>query len=141
MSYPTENLTTRVYELHADLVRRAAAKAEKTVSDYVRDIVVQWAASDLGERLPPLPDLKRGRYRELVEGAAKRAGMTVTAFERHAAETLAAQAMGVPSPDDARAPGRPPTIPPPSGERPRVDLGGYAVTGARTEVIRRRKTG
>jgi uncharacterized protein (DUF1778 family) len=145
--YPTENLTARVYSLHADIVRRAAAKAGKTISEYVGDVVVPWAASDLGEAMPRLPKLERGRYKAMVEQAAKRAGMTPAQWERHAAETLSAQALGLPTPDDARAPGKPPTVPPPapqrntdSGVRAMVRVGGYAkqyVEDHKIEVVRR----
>jgi uncharacterized protein (DUF1778 family) len=127
--YPTENLTTRIYSVHADLVRRAAAKADKSISEYVGDVVVAWAASDIGEKVVPLPKLERGRYKRLVDEAAKRAGMTRAQWERHAAETLSAQALGIPTPDDARAPSK-------SGERVAVNVGGYAKSSGEETRLR-----
>lgn len=143
--YPTENLTARVYSLYADIVQRAADKAGKSVSQYIGDIIVPWAASDLGERMPKLPTVAERNYRSMLEQAAKRAGMTPAQWERHAAETLSAQALGLPTPDDARAPGRPPTVPPPSGERAgsgervAARIGGYAKPGPAADVVRRRR--
>jgi hypothetical protein len=139
--YPTENLTARVYARHADIVRRAAARAGKTISEYVADVVVQWAASDLGEALPPLPRLERGRYKRMVEEAAERAGMTRAQWERHAAEVLSAQALGEPTPDDALPPGKPSMIPAPSGsgQRRAVNVGGYAKPTKEETRIRRRR--
>jgi hypothetical protein len=131
--YPTENLTTRVYAIYADIVRRAAEKAGKSISEYVGDIVVPWAASDLGERLPPLPPLERGRYRTLVEAAAARAGMTRRQWERHAIETQNALALGIPTPDEVRAPR------PPSGERKTARIGGYAVARPQEEELAPRR--
>ncbi len=129
--YPTENLTARVYSLHADIVRRAAQQVGMSVSEYLATIIVPWAASDLGEPLPQLPRLERGRYKSLVEQAAARAGMSRGQWERHAAETLSAQALGLPTPDDARAPNRPPTTPPPpNGDRPSGEHRRMAPVGA-----------
>ena len=118
MPYATDNVTFRCYQVHKDVVVRAAAKAGKTLSDYCRDIVLPWAASDLGERLPPMPPLERNRYQTMLHEAAKRAGLTPEQFERRASEHAAALALGIPTPEESRTPSSPPPPPAPE-ERPR----------------------
>ncbi len=101
--YPTKNVTFRCYELHADIIGRAAEKVGKSLSDYCRDIVIPWAASDLGERLPHLPKLEQGRHQNLIAKAAKLVGLTPEQFERKAAEQAAARALDMVGPEDAQA--------------------------------------
>jgi hypothetical protein len=124
--YPTENITARVYSVYADIVRRAAHARNKTVSEYVGEIVVPHAAEDIGEELPPIPKLEKGRHKAMVAEAAKAAGMTPAQFERHAADILSARMLGLPTPDEALAPGQRAVVRQPSSERERVDIGGYA---------------
>lgn len=89
-STETKNITFRTYALYEDAVQRAAVKADKNLSDYCRDIIVAWAYSDLGERMPALPSISRGRYSSLETQAAKLTGQTPEAFMRAAAREVAA---------------------------------------------------
>lgn len=131
--YQTKNVTFRSYQIDASAIDRAAAKAGKSLSDYCRDIIIPWAYSDLGERRPPLPPLEAGRYANMIDAAAAQAGMTREAFERHAAEQVAAAALGVAGPSESGE--RPATPMPPRPLRPeraptrRLD-GRYASAGA-----------
>lgn len=93
-AFTAKNVTFRTYEAHAALVERAADKAGKTISEYCRDIMVPIAAEDLGVPVPPLPDMKRGRYNEVLERAAKLTGMTPDEFQRQASERMAAAVLG-----------------------------------------------
>lgn len=89
MTYATKNVTFRCYELHHGVVLRAAEKAGKSLSDYCRDIVIPWAASDLGERLPPLPKLEQGRRVAMVAEAARLIRLTPEQFGAKAAAQAA----------------------------------------------------
>ena len=102
--YSTKNVTFRAYEIDASVIARAAAKANKSLSDYCRDILIPWAYSDIGERRVPLPPLEAGRYSNMVDTAAAKAGMSREAFERHAVEECAAAALGVAGPSDSAPP-------------------------------------
>ncbi len=104
MSYPTKNVTVRCYEVDAEAIQRAADRAQKSLSDYVRDIIIPWAYSDLGERRPNLPPLERGRYQSMLETAAKAAGVPAETFARQAVEAAAAQALGLAAPSTPPAP-------------------------------------
>ncbi len=116
MSYPTKNVTVRCYEVDAEAIQRAADRAGKSLSDYVRDIIIPWAYSDLGERRPNLPPLERGRYQSMLETAAKAAGVPAEAFARQAVEAAAAQALGLAAP----------STPPPAMPAPVPGPGAYA---------------
>lgn len=98
MSYPTKNVTIRCYEIDADAIQRAADRAQKTLSDYCRDVLIPWAYSDLGERRPQLPPLERGRYASMLEQAAKAAGVDAQTFAREAIEAAAAERLGLAAP-------------------------------------------
>lgn len=74
------------------LVRRAAESQEITVAEYIRNIVLPWAAADLGE---PPPDLSEYGSGDTVQEAAKRSGLTVREYEARAAKLLAAQELGL----------------------------------------------
>ncbi len=133
--YHTKNVTFRCYEIDASAIDRAAAQAGKSLSDYCRDIVIPWAYSDIGEHRPNLPSLEPGRYANMVEAAAKKAGMTRADFERHAAEAMAAAALGVAGPEESGGSGERLRVVPPRPERqssrpPRQLDGRYASNGA-----------
>lgn len=122
--YQTRNITFRCYEIHGAIVERAAERAGKSLSDYCRDIMIPWAASDLGETLPPMPRLERGRHASMIAKAAKAVGLTPEQFERRAAEQAAAAALGMLGPDEAESgerraqrPGLYTEVPAPSSER------------------------
>lgn len=93
-SFTAKNITIRTYDVHAELVERAAKKAGKTISEYGRDIIIPQAAADLGVAVPKLPDMKRGRFTEIVNEAAKLTGLTPEEFMRQASERMAAAALG-----------------------------------------------
>ena len=84
-NYKTDNFTFRTYELYVDAIKRAAERAGKSPSEYVRDVVIPWAFSDLGERMPQLPRIERGRYSNTITQAAKQVGKTRRQFEQDAA--------------------------------------------------------
>lgn len=130
--YQTRNITFRCYEIHGAIVDRAAARAGKSLSDYCRDLVIPWAASDVGERLPPMPKLERGRYSTMLAKAAKAVGLTPEQFEKKAAEQAAAHALGLLGPDDVDEPKEG------SGERPAERLGQYRGTAPESERVTRR---
>jgi hypothetical protein len=93
-SFTAKNVTFRTYTAHAELVEQAAEKAGKTLSEYCRDVMIPYAAKDLGVPVPSLPDMKRGRFTEIVTEAAKITGLTPEEFMRQASERLAAAALG-----------------------------------------------
>ncbi len=80
------NISFRVSEDQQDQIARAAMAAGKSVSDYARDILVPWAASDLGERPSQLPPK---REPSPVARAAAARGMTRDQYRQFAAEALA----------------------------------------------------
>lgn len=127
--YQTRNITFRCYEIHGTIVERAAERAGKSLSDYCRDIIIPWAASDMGEKLPPMPKLERGRHAAMVSKAAKLLGLTPEQFERKAAEQAAAAALNMLGPDDTG-----------SGERRQQRPGLYAEEPLASERIVRRAT-
>lgn len=138
--YPTKNLTARVYSVYADIVRRAAHSKNKTVSEYVGEIVVPYAAEDIGEEVPPLPKLEKDRHKKMVAQAAAARGMTPAQYERHAADVLSAMDLGLPTPEDALAPPAPRPRVQARSERPRAsaNIGGYAKAEERPAILRRR---
>ena len=98
----------RCYRVHRDLLDRAAALVpERTVSDYIREILPLQCAIDLHEELPNVPSIERGRGGSMVAQAAAKLGMSREEFEQHAAVVLAAQALGADAIDD-RPSSRPP---------------------------------
>lgn len=99
--YSTKNVTVRCYEVDSNTIQRAADRAGKSLSDYVRDILIPWAYSDLCEARPNMPPLERGRYTSMIDQAAKAAGLTRDQFEKQAAEQAAAQALGMAGPGDS----------------------------------------
>lgn len=89
--YETKNITFRTYGVYVDAIERAAAKGGKSISDYARDILAPFAYSDLGERMPPLPPIQRGRYSSMISQAAKATGQTREEFMQRAAQEVAAR--------------------------------------------------
>ena len=85
-------LSARVYKKHAHLVQLAAKRAGKTVAAYMRPIVVEWAAADLGIENP---DLSEYEHADLVGEVAKRLGLTPREFTRRAAREMAARELGI----------------------------------------------
>jgi uncharacterized protein (DUF1778 family) len=85
----TNNVTFRCHPLDKDAIVRAAQKAGKTDSEYCREVMVDYAYSDLGERRPNLPPVGRDVRKRMIEEAAKARGMTVRKYQL---EVAAAQA-------------------------------------------------
>lgn len=108
-TYGTKNITFRTYDVYADAIERAAKKAGKSISDYARDILAPFAYSDLGERMPNLPQIMKGRYSSIVAQAAKASGESTQAFMQRAAREVAARMLEE------------------SGERPATRPGAYAL--------------
>lgn len=104
------NISLRLYAVHRDLIDRAAAlEPGRSLSDYCRDTLVMQAALDLGEELPHVPEIKRGRGGSLVNQAAAKLGITREEFEAQAALAWAAQTLGADALEN-----RPATTPPPA---------------------------
>lgn len=85
-------LSARVRGMHANLVRRAADHEGVSVAEYVRNLVIPWAAADLGE---PPPDMSEYGSEDSVQEAARRAGLSVREYEARAAKLLAARDLGL----------------------------------------------
>jgi hypothetical protein len=85
-------LSARVRGKHADLVRRAAEKEGTDVAKYIRNLVIPWAAADLGEGAP---DMSEYADESSVQEAARRAGLSVREYEARAAKMLAARELGL----------------------------------------------
>ncbi len=77
---------------HAAIVRAAAdAKGLKT-SEYMRDLVLEWAASDVGITRP---DTRVYAYRNIVEEVARAKGLSVRQYEAHVAREQAKRELGI----------------------------------------------
>jgi uncharacterized protein (DUF1778 family) len=95
------NLVTisfRGYTQQRDLINRAADNAGMSPSDYMREVLTAEAARRLGEPMPVLPPIIRGRGSSLIAQAAAKMGMTREQFDRRAAHLYAAQTLGLLSP-------------------------------------------
>lgn len=74
------NVTFRVHPIDKDAIVRAAEKAGKPESEYCRDVMIDYAYSDLGERRPNLPPVGRDVRKRMIEEAAKKRGLTVRKY-------------------------------------------------------------
>lgn len=122
-------LSIRVSPEQHDQIQRAAAAQNKTISDYCRELLAPWAASDLDEKPAPGPEFKV-RIESPVVQAAKARGMTQTDYHRLAAEFLARVDLGYPA-VDLTPPARTTIQPPPreSGMRLASGAGRYSTRG------------
>lgn len=68
---------------HAKIVDKAAKLADRSVADYVRDVTLQWAASDAGVPAPDYSVLPR--FSDAVTEAARALGLTKEHYLRLAA--------------------------------------------------------
>lgn len=66
------------------------------MAEYIRNLVIPWAAADLGD---PAPDMSEYSSGDVVVEAAGRAGLSVREYESRAAKRLAAQELGITGPD------------------------------------------
>lgn len=85
----SRNVTFRCHPLDKEAIVRAAEKAGKSDSEYCRDVMIDYAYSDLGERRPNLPPVGRDVRKRMIEQAAKARGLTV---RKYMLELAAAQA-------------------------------------------------
>lgn len=90
----TSNVTFRCHPTDKDAIVRAAAKAGKTDSEYCRDVMIDYAYSDLGERRPNLPPVGRDVRKRMIEEAAKARGMTARKYMLELAQQQAALDLG-----------------------------------------------
>lgn len=123
-------------EAQLDQVTRAATRAHKSVSEYLRDIAGPWAASDLGERPAAPPTARPPATESAVVQAARLHGMKVTDYRTYAAEMQAREELGLPKlhPITERPPARATILPPPAkrGRAPapkRTTSGAYRRAG------------
>jgi uncharacterized protein (DUF1778 family) len=98
MTNPTHlelvNVSVRMYQIHKDLIEKAAAMVPgRTPSDYIREVLAMQAALDLNIELPHTPDINRGRAGGLVNQAAQKLGMSREDFEQLAIKHMAAQTL------------------------------------------------
>lgn len=87
---------------HWQLVHDAAKAKGLSIADYLRRVVLEWAASDLGQ---PPPDLSIYTP-DLVAQAARKLGMSPREFSAKAVRDAAERAMGLDSlvrPSEIRA--------------------------------------
>jgi uncharacterized protein (DUF1778 family) len=104
----TNNVTFRCHPLDKDAIVRAAQKAGKSDSEYCRDVMIDYAYSDLGERRPNLPPVGRDVRKRMVEQAAKARGLTVRKYLLEVASAQAALDLGFDTPA-AEKPDKPAT--------------------------------
>jgi len=76
---------------HLDLVQRAAEKEGIGRAEFIRNIVIPWAAAELGEGPP---DMSIYASQDDIKLAAHRLGMTVPQYTAHAAKLQAAKDLG-----------------------------------------------
>lgn len=133
MTNPTHlnlvNVSLRLYQVHRELLERAAALVPgRTISDYMREVLPMQAALDLNVELPHTPDIHRGRGGSIVAQAAAKLGMTREEFEAQAARAMAAQTLGADVIDER--PSRELAQRHDSAMRPVARPGGYSQTNA-----------
>lgn len=88
------NISVRLYRAQRDLIDRANELVpDRTLSEYVRDVMTMQAALDLGEELPRVPEIRHGRGGSMVAQAAAKLGLTREEFEQQAIKYAAAQAL------------------------------------------------
>jgi len=80
-------LAFRALGKHAKLVHAAADKKGVSAADYMRHVVLEWAASDLGV---PIPDLTApASASAMIAQAAKARGVSTREFMQQAAREVA----------------------------------------------------
>jgi uncharacterized protein (DUF1778 family) len=97
-SFDLITVSFRAYNQQRDLINLAADNAGMTPSDYMREIMTAESARRLGEPMPVLPPIIRGRGSSLIAQAAAKMGMTREQFDRRAAHLYAAQTLGLLTP-------------------------------------------
>jgi len=130
--YHTKNFTVRCYEVDRDAIQRAADKAGKDISSYVRDVIVPFAYSDLNERRPALPPMQRGSAGRLAKSVAKSLGLTESELKRLATERFVAERLGMPVPDAPAEPDETALVKPKTYARKPAEP-------ARSEPVRRKR--
>src|ERR1700753_4312686 len=85
------NLNGFVLGSHAKMVHRAAALRNETASAYIRRVLLDRAAADLGESPPDMS----GYAGDIIANAAKAVGVSGKEFTQRAAHEAAARALGV----------------------------------------------
>lgn len=98
------NVTFRCHPLDKDAILRAAQKAGKSDSEYCRDVMIDYAYSDLGERRPNLPPVGRDVRKRMIEEAAKARGLTVRKYLIEVASAQATLDLGFDTPAAAEKP-------------------------------------
>jgi uncharacterized protein (DUF1778 family) len=90
------NASVYFSEEQHDQVTRAAARAGKPISEYIRDLVAPWAASDLHEEPAPSPSARPQTTESAIAQAARLHGMKITDYRKLAAELQAREDLGLP---------------------------------------------
>ncbi len=80
----------RGYRAHSEFIQRAAKKAgASSAAAYMRKVILEWAASDLGEPVPEFRSLEG--HGDVVAEAAKRHGMSAREYMLKAAREMASK--------------------------------------------------
>lgn len=90
-SFSKVNLNFHVLGAHAQMIHRAAALRNETASAYMRRVLLEWAAADLGEQAVDLSEYAG----DIIANAAKAVGLSTTEFTKRAAREAAARALGL----------------------------------------------
>jgi uncharacterized protein (DUF1778 family) len=111
------NISLRMTVEQADFIRRWAHEARRTVTDMGGELLLMWAASDLGEPAPKAQ--KQSRPPSPIAQAAATRNMTRDQFRQWAAELVAEATLRDSQMPPAAQPTHSTMIPRPiSGERP-----------------------
>lgn len=90
------NASVYFSEAQLDQVTRAAIRANKTISEYIRDIMGPWAASDLKEKPAAPPTARPPAPRTAIAQAAELHGMKIAEYKAYGAEMQARRELGLP---------------------------------------------
>lgn len=123
------NISLRMTTDQAEFVRRWAREQGRTVSDLGGDLLLQWAASDLGESAPqPVRPARSSRPPSAITVAAQQRGMSRDQFRQWASELVAEAELRGPAAGSGERPAvRTPMI----AIRPPASAGRYSSGGKR----------
>lgn len=131
---PGVTMSFRAFADHAGLIHDAARAKGVSAASFMRKVVLEWAAAELGESTP---DMGRYAHTDQVAEAAKLAGMTPRDFITHAAREAATAMLAkiVTERPAVRPASEPPPPPMRDTEAPQMRVAGEV---RRTSETRRR---
>lgn len=80
----------QVTSQHGDLIRDAAELRRESVAGYMRRVILEWSAAELGRNAPDLSEYAG----DIIANAARQMGLSVTDFTAQAAREAAARMLG-----------------------------------------------